>query len=84
MAATARNPDRLKDLVEQFGDQILRLRLDVIDRTSVQAAVQAAHAHFGQLDVIVNNAGYGLFGAIEEVSEVDVNEIIVRPIGQSG
>ncbi|CAA9379134.1 Short-chain dehydrogenase/reductase SDR? [uncultured Leptolyngbya sp.] len=84
MAATARNPDRLKDLVEQFGDQILRLRLDVIDRTSVQAAVQAAHAHFGQLDVIVNNAGYGLFRAIEEVSEVDVNEIIVRPIGQSG
>jgi NAD(P)-dependent dehydrogenase (short-subunit alcohol dehydrogenase family) len=61
--ATARNPDRLNDLVEQFGDQILPLHLDVTDQAANFAAVQAAHEHFGQLDVIVNNAGYGLFGA---------------------
>ena len=72
VAATARNTDRLKDLVEQFGDQILPLRLDVTDRAADLAAVQAAHEHFGQLDVIVNNAGYGLFGAIKEVSETEV------------
>lgn len=71
VAATARNPDRLNDLVEQFGDQILPLRLNVTDRAADWAAVQAAHEHFGQLDVIVNNAGYGLFGAIEEVSEAE-------------
>ncbi len=71
VAATARNPDRLNDLVEQFGNQILPLRLDATDRAADLAAVQAAHKHFGQLDVIVNNAGYGLFGAIEEVSEAE-------------
>lgn len=71
VAATARNPDCLEDLIAQFGDQILPLRLDVTDRTANFAAVQAAHEHFGQLDVIVNNAGYGLFGAIEEVSETE-------------
>lgn len=71
VAATARNPDRLNDLVERFGDQILPLHLDVTERAADLAAVQAAHEHFGQLDVIVNNAGYGLFGAIEEVSEAE-------------
>lgn len=71
VAATARSLDSLKDLVERFGDQILPLQLDVTDRAADFAAVKAAHEHFGQLDVIVNNAGYGLFGAIEEVSEAE-------------
>jgi NAD(P)-dependent dehydrogenase (short-subunit alcohol dehydrogenase family) len=71
VAATARNPDSLSDLVERFGDRILPLRLDVTDRAADFAAVKTAYEHFGQLDVIVNNAGYGLFGAIEEVSEVE-------------
>ena len=71
VAATARTPDSLDDLVERFGDQILPLRLDVTDRAADFAAVKAAHEHFGRLDVIVNNAGYGLFGAIEEVNEVE-------------
>jgi NAD(P)-dependent dehydrogenase (short-subunit alcohol dehydrogenase family) len=69
VAATARNLDSLDDLVQQFGDRILPLHLDVTDRAADFAAVKAAHEQFGRLDVIVNNAGYGLFGAIEEVTE---------------
>lgn len=76
VAATARNLDSLNDLVAQFGDRILPLQLDVTDRAADFAAVQAAHEHFGQLDVIVNNAGYGLFGAIEEVSEAEARQQI--------
>ena len=76
VAATARNPDRLNDLVERFGDQILPLRLDVTDRAADFAAVKQAYEHFGQLDVIVNNAGYGLFGAIEEISESEARSQI--------
>ena len=57
--------------MEEFGDSLLPLRLDVSDRAADFAAVKAAHDHFGRLDVVVNNAGYGQFGAIEEVSEAE-------------
>ncbi len=71
VAATARNPESLDDLVARFGDTVLPLRLDVDDRDAVLAAVQQAHEHFGALDVVVNNAGYGQFGMIEEISEAE-------------
>src|SRR3712207_2358884 len=71
VAATARDTSSLDDLVEQFGDRVLPIRLDVDDRDAVLAAVAQAHEHFGRLDVVVNNAGYGQFGMIEEISEAE-------------
>jgi NAD(P)-dependent dehydrogenase (short-subunit alcohol dehydrogenase family) len=69
VAATARDVSTLDDLVATHGALILPLELDVTDRAADFAAVQSAHDHFGRLDVVVNNAGYGQFGMVEELSE---------------
>jgi NAD(P)-dependent dehydrogenase (short-subunit alcohol dehydrogenase family) len=69
VAATARNTDALADLAGQYGRNILPIKLDVSDREADRAAVRKAHEHFGRLDVVINNAGYGLFGTVEEVTE---------------
>lgn len=68
VAAAARN-DGARDLVDRFGELVLPLDLDVRDHDEVFAAVAYAHQHFGRLDVVVNNAGYGLFGMVEEITE---------------
>jgi NAD(P)-dependent dehydrogenase (short-subunit alcohol dehydrogenase family) len=74
VAATARDTSSLDDLVEKYGDPLLPLALDVTDREADFAAVQQAHAHFGRLDVVVNNAGYGQFGFVEELSEAEFRD----------
>ncbi|MET7743702.1 SDR family oxidoreductase [Streptomyces sp. NPDC005385] len=69
VAATARDLSTLGDLREKYGERLLPLRLDVTDRDADFAAVKQAHERFGRLDVVVNNAGYGHFGLVEELTE---------------
>jgi NAD(P)-dependent dehydrogenase (short-subunit alcohol dehydrogenase family) len=76
VAATARDTATLDDLVVKFGDALLPIKLDVTDREADFAAVAQAHEHFGRLDVVVNNAGYGQFGTIEELSEAEARDQI--------
>jgi NAD(P)-dependent dehydrogenase (short-subunit alcohol dehydrogenase family) len=71
VAATARDTAALTDLVESYGDAILPIRLDVTDRAADFAAVAQAHERFGRLDVVINNAGYGHFGFVEELTEAE-------------
>ncbi len=69
VVATARNIHSINDLKARFPSTMLPLRLDVTDRNEVFETMKVAHAHFGRLDVILNNAGFGLFGSIEETTE---------------
>jgi NAD(P)-dependent dehydrogenase (short-subunit alcohol dehydrogenase family) len=71
VVATARNPAVLQPLVELYGDAVLPLALDVNDRTAAFAAVAKGRDTFGRLDIVLNNAGYGQLGAVEELSEAE-------------
>ncbi|MBN9389966.1 MAG: SDR family oxidoreductase [Chloroflexi bacterium] len=72
VAATARHLDTLDDLVEKYGKALLPIQLDVTDRQADFAAVQKAAEYFGRLDIVINNAGYGHFGVIEDLTEEEV------------
>jgi NAD(P)-dependent dehydrogenase (short-subunit alcohol dehydrogenase family) len=76
VVASARDVSSLDDLTERYPERLLALPLDVTDRVAVFAAVKQGFEHFGRLDVVVNNAGYGQFGMIEELSEAELRDQI--------
>jgi len=69
---TARRPETLADLTAEHGDRALALALDVTDSNSIAGAVHDAETHFGAIDVLVNNAGYGYLSAIEEGDDAEI------------
>ena len=75
VAATSRNIAGLQDLADQYADTFLPIALDITNREQSISAVNKAYDHFGSLDVVINNAGYGVFGAIEEASEQEVKDV---------
>jgi NAD(P)-dependent dehydrogenase (short-subunit alcohol dehydrogenase family) len=68
VAATARNPARLRDLLDKYGDAVLLLRLDVTDHDAAARVVAQAGETFGRIDVVVNNAGYGDLASFEDTT----------------
>jgi NAD(P)-dependent dehydrogenase (short-subunit alcohol dehydrogenase family) len=76
LVATARDPHRLEDLVEKYGDQVRAARLDVAEEGAAYAAVRGAVEAFGSLDVVVNNAGYGDIAPFEQLTSERFKAVI--------
>ena len=76
VVVTSRNLSSLKDLAEKYGSAVLTLELEIRDREACFAAIAKANAHFGSIDVVINNAGTGVVGTIEELSEKEARDII--------
>ncbi|AIA70815.1 probable short-chain dehydrogenase [Pectobacterium atrosepticum SCRI1043] len=74
--ATLRSPGALDELLAEYGEQLHILLLDVTDTAAIRRAVQTAFDRAGHIDVLVSNAGYGLFGAAEEVSDTQIDRQI--------
>ncbi|MFY9970309.1 MAG: oxidoreductase [Roseiarcus sp.] len=75
VVATARDPNKIADLVEGHGGNALAVALDVEKQPEIEAAVEAAKRIFGRIDVLVNNAGYGYLAAIEEGDDTDIRSV---------
>jgi NAD(P)-dependent dehydrogenase (short-subunit alcohol dehydrogenase family) len=72
--ATARNIGALDDLSKEYGDSVFPVQLDVTDRQNCFEAVNKAISHFGKIDILINNAGFGQFGFMEELTETEIRE----------
>lgn len=72
---TARDPAKVEDIASGKGDRALVLELDVTDPVEIDAAAKSAETHFGRIDVLVNNAGIGYFGAVEESDEAEIRRM---------
>ncbi|MBJ7340322.1 oxidoreductase [Mycolicibacterium sp.] len=75
VVATARNPQAVLDAIPEATDRLLAVALDVGDPAQITAAVEAAVARFGRVDALVNNAGRGLVGSVEETSDAEIRAI---------
>jgi NAD(P)-dependent dehydrogenase (short-subunit alcohol dehydrogenase family) len=75
VAATARNPEAITEAVPDAGDALVALPLDVTSAGQAAAAVSATVARFGRIDALVNDAGRGLLGAVEEVSDAEARAV---------
>ena len=76
VAATARRPETLDDLKARYGDRLWVQALDVTDTAAIRQVIDAAFREMGRVEVIVSNAGYGLFGAAEELTDEQITQQI--------
>ncbi|MCO1656519.1 SDR family oxidoreductase [Pseudonocardia humida] len=83
VVATLREPDRLDDLATAHGDRLHRHTLDVTDTARLRAVVDTAFAEVGRIDVVVSNAGYGVFGAAEELTDAQVEDVLATNLTAS-
>lgn len=74
VVATARKPEVLAELTAKYGDNVLAVALDVTKPDTIAAAVEAAKAKFGRIDVLVNNAGYAVVGGFEEITDAQFRD----------
>ncbi|GBQ41418.1 MULTISPECIES: SDR family oxidoreductase [Acetobacteraceae] len=76
VVATIRRKDALTDLEREYGDRLIVMMLEMTDTVAIRSAVAGAFGHVGRIDVVVSNAGYGVFGAAEEVADADIDRQI--------
>lgn len=76
VVVTARKPEALGDLVARAPDRVMAIGLDVTKASTLGAAVQSALSRFGAIDVLVNNAGFSIIGALEETSEAELRDVM--------
>jgi NAD(P)-dependent dehydrogenase (short-subunit alcohol dehydrogenase family) len=83
VAATLRTPDQLDDLVLRYGDRLWLRPLDVTDTTALRRVVGEAFAAHGRIDAVVSNAGYGVFGAAEDLHDQQIDDMIATNLTAS-
>lgn len=76
VVVTSRSLSGLTELSDKYGSAVLPLELDITNRAACFDAIEKAKAHFGRIDVVINNAGTGVFGAVEEIAEQAARDII--------
>jgi NAD(P)-dependent dehydrogenase (short-subunit alcohol dehydrogenase family) len=76
VAATSRKAKDIEDVITTHKDNLLALTVDITDEASVNDAIAKTMAHFGRLDVVVNNAGYSIYGSVESLSNVEFRKTI--------
>ncbi|SNT62319.1 Short-chain dehydrogenase [Asanoa hainanensis] len=83
VAATLRRPSHLDDLARKHGDRLWRAALDVTDTARLRAVVAAAFAEHERIDVVVSNAGYGVFGVAEDLTDEQIDQMIATNLTAS-